>query len=260
MKKILRFKMKNKKYLTLLVVLVCGMSQAVWADDKKTSQSVAKNALNGFLDFNGYYATGNSEILTLNLQANLPYRFQYFSLNDFFQPQNRNDSGEVHTFLSEQNLRWGLPKNIPVDLTFQWFMTSGLDNDRARFGARWRLSSTPWLEKFFKMIHMFYSVNFHVLETDFTHSIESWQIEYVYQIKILPTLLKERVYLRGFADHNMRYGSQATAGNNHIWVTEHQVGIRAVNWLYVVAEYRYNEFFASKRNDVGIGLEYQINF
>lgn len=247
--------------LLIFIVPIVGKAEYLKRTElkpKEEPQQSVSPAPKGFIDFNTYYATGNSEIFTINILANLPHRFQYFSLNNFFRPNNRDRSFDINTLYSEQNLRWGLAKNLPLDLAAQWAMSTGLDNDRARLGLRWRLASTSWLKKFFKKINMVYSVTLFGLETDFTNQIQSFQIEHAYNIFILPKLLKKRVYVRGFADHNMRFASQVVSGNNHVWVTNHQFGVRLVDHFYFITEYRYNEFFPQKKHDVGIGLEYKI--
>jgi hypothetical protein len=215
----------------------------------------AEKSVSGFIDFNGYYDTRDFNVLTLNILADLPARFQYFSLTNYFGSLNTNQNFDLENFLTEQNLRWGLPGGIPLDLTYQWLIQSGAGNDLGRFGFRWRLSSTPWLDRLFKKLRMTYSINFHLLQTDFHPSPGfGWQVEHVYRIN----LLKDRLYIYGFADHNMNYGG-GIGGNNHRWVSETQLGVRLIAGLHAVAEFRRNEFL-SEKNGLGLGLEYLIRF
>ena len=106
---------------------------------------------------------------------------------------------------------------------------------------------------------MVYSINFHLLQMDFDPS-PGWgfQMEHVYSINLFPKFLDNRAYLSGYADHALNYGG-SSAGNNHVWVTEHQLGYRLINWLYAITELRYNDFL-SKKTGVGFGAEYKIQF
>lgn len=222
-------------------------------------KALKDNVLNGFLDFNAYYDTRESGVFTINALANLPFRLQYFSLTNY---TNGNNSKNVDLtgYYTEQTLRWAIAKKIPLDASFQWVSMSGGNNDRARFGFRWRVSSTPWFESIFKKLHMFYAVTFHGLETDFSSSINGTQVEHVYRIQVLPSVLKDRVYISGFADNSLRVGQAVTGGNNSIWVTEHQLGIRLIDWLYAVAEFKRNEFLPAQKNGMAFGLEYVLRF
>lgn len=83
-------------------------------------------------------------------------------------------------------------------------------------------------------------------------------IEHAYRINILAGRLNNRVYLAGFADQNFKY-----LENDKVtfeWVTEHQLGIRLIEELYAVAEYRINTFLPANNYGVGYGLEYKIVF
>ncbi|MDO8462416.1 MAG: hypothetical protein Q7S98_06135 [Deltaproteobacteria bacterium] len=214
-----------------------------------------KKATDGFIDLQGYYDTRNFSILSIDLLANLPAHFQYFSFVNLFNPPDKNSNHDLENYFTEQNLRWFLPKKLPFALTFQWAILSGTDNDIARFGFLWQLSKTPWLDQFFQKIHMNYFINFHALQIDSAPGT-GWQIEHVYNITPFPDFFHRRVYIKGFADHNMTYGA---GGDENIWATEHQLGCRLVNWFYAIAEFRRNEFM-DKKNGVGLGLEYVIHF
>lgn len=212
------------------------------------------------MDFNAYYDTRDFNVFTLNLLANLPYRVQYFSLTNIANNIGTNQNFDANNYLSEQNLRWQPTKAVPLDLSFQWFTQSGNSNDLARFGLRWRLHETPFIKTVLDKIGLKYWITFHGFQTDFKES-PGWgtQIEHVYLLPLFPKTTKNRLYVSGFADHNLLYGT-AYSGNNHRWVTEHQLGIRLIDQLHMVFEFRRNEFFPQKKNGLGMGLQYKIIF
>lgn len=216
-----------------------------------SAQDVEKHDITGFIDFNMYYDTRDFNVMTINILAKLPNRFQYFSLTNYLSTDKTVD---LANFYSEQNLRWQIKKTSPLDLTFQYVMRQGSANDDFRFGVRWRLSDTPKLKGLFKTLNMSYSVNPMVFQ--FRAKAESkymTQIEHVYRIK----LYKDIIYLGGFADQNFVYNNGKVAFK---WVTEHQLGTRIVDQLYAVAEFRINDFLESDNTGLGLGLEYVIRF
>jgi len=44
------------------------------------------------------------------------------------------------------------------------------------------------------------------------------------------------------------------------WVTEHQLGYKIYNNLFIVLEYRVNDFFEKENYGLGYGLEYKVRF
>ena len=82
-------------------------------------------------------------------------------------------------------------------------------------------------------------------------------IEHVYRINVLPKVFKNRVYLGGFADQNFIYNNNKLSFK---WVSEHQLGIRVLDQLYLVLEYRINDFLPTDNYGLGYGLEYKIKF
>ena len=214
----------------------------------------------GFLDFNTYYDSRSSTVLTLNILANLPHRFQYFSLTNYFSPVNATVLSDLESFYTEQNIRFSPKEALPVDATLQWVVRSPGENDALRVGARWRLSDTSGIESFFERLNMAYSVNFHFYQLDFVSQPGwRWQIEHVYRMNVLPQMLGKRVYVGGFLDHNLQPFAPADPYASRI-VTEHQLGIRVTAGLHVVAEYRFNEYFDKSEHGLGIGLQFVIPF
>lgn len=219
-----------------------------------------KNAQWGFVNLQAYYDIRDFNTITVDTLVGLPYRFQYFSFVNYSSPLDANNNFDTESYYTEQHLRWKLANNLPLHLTTQLDMQSGPNNDVWRTGIMWTVSDTPVLDKLFKKIHLFYTVNFSPIEIDLS-SQSGWgmQIEHFYNWTIYPKQLQNRVYLRGFADHNL--GFDGRFGGSQSWVTEHQLGLRVVNQFHLVAEYRYNDYLpSSDRSGLGLGVEYQIHF
>lgn len=234
----------------LLLILLCAViNSGLYSQEKKQYKT------SGFIDFNGYYDTRSYSVMTINMLARLPRRFQYFSLTNYEGPSH---SSELGSFYSEQNIRWAISDNVPLDLTYQYIMRQGARNDDHRFGVRWKASKASKLSGIFEKINMFYSVN-----PMFIQFRERWQtkymtlIEHVYKIKLLKEKLGDRIYIGGFADQNFVYNDNRLSFE---WVTEHQLGVRLVSQLFAVAEYRINTFLPSDKTGWGFGFEYKIVF
>ena len=236
-------------FLLLLTVNSNGYAQ----DTTEIKQ--AKHVNKGFLDFNGYYDTREFSVMTLNLLAVLPHRFQYFSLTNFQGPTRTSD---LSNYYSEQNVRWNFMKNIPLDFTSQWVLKSGINNDVLKFGFRWSLHKSKGLRNFFKKLNLSYSINpFFIQFAQNKQTQYLTQIEHVYKLKILPTVLNDRIYIGGFIDQNF------LSDNNKVmmkFVTEHQLGLRIIDQLYAVLEFRINEYLPNDNYGFGYGLEYKIKF
>lgn len=231
----------------LIVTSVTGYCQI----DKKE-----KFVNSGFVDFNGYYDTREFSVLTINILAKLPHRFQYFSLTNYQGPSNSSD---VSGFYAEHNVRWGIRKGLPFDLTYQFVTRQGIKNDDHRLGVRWRVTSTPKVSKFFKKAGFFYSVNPMFVQLRGRSETKLMTIiEHVYRLNILSNRLDNRLYIGGFADQN--FVNSLSGEIMTEWVTEHQLGIRIIDQLYAVLEYRINTFLAKDTNGLGYGLEYKIKF
>lgn len=216
-----------------------------------SAQDIENNNTTGFIDLNMYFDTREFNVMTINILAKLPNRFQYFSLTNYL---GADQSVDLASFYSEQNSRWQIKKMSPLDLTLQYVMRQGKANDDIRFGIRWRLSDAPKLKGFFSKLNISYSLNpmFFQFRAN-TNTKYMTQVEHVYRIK----LYKDRIYLGGFADQNFVYSNGKVAFN---WVTEHQLGTRIVDHLYAVVEFRINDFLESDNTGLGIGLEYVIKF
>lgn len=225
----------------------------------QTVGAASKNALSAVIDFNLYPYLSDIEsdtVYTLNIAANLQHGFSYFSLSNFSNQSQTGELGDINAFYTEQNIRWRMGERMPLDLTVQLNFRSGEDNDRHRLGFRWRLNDTPGLQGIFDYAHLAYSLNFHVVQFDDVDA-DVWQIEHVFRLS-LPQI-SERLYLAGFIDHTFNEDLPANIPSNPI-VGEAQLGVRLVENLYAVTEYRVNQYRRTDVNNIAAGLEYIIKW
>lgn len=219
----------------------------------------AANRHTGFLDLNlyPYLADVKSDnTLTLNAGLLLGHRLSYFSLTNLRDQEGQRELYDFDTFYTEQNLRWQISEDSPLDLTLQLNFRSGVDNDRHRLGIRWRLQDTPGLQATFKALHLSYSINLHAIQFDHEDG-RVWQIEHVYRLT-LPQL-NERIYLAGFADHTFNQDLPEGFPSNPL-VAETQLGLRLLGNLHAIAEYRLNQYRRSDVNNLALGLQYILKW
>ncbi len=227
-----------------------GMAQ-LKNDTLNKNLTLVKNK--GFTVFNFYYDTRIYSVFTLNLLANLPQRFQYFSLTSYY---GAAQSSDVDNFYCEQNLRWEIDQNIPIDLTFQLVLRRGIQNDDHHFGIRWRLRQSENLKNFFSSINLNYSINPNLIQFRQNSPVSYVSmIEHVYTRKLFPKHTNNRIYLSGFIDQNLIFDKRNVIVNH---VTEHKLCIQLLNDIFFVVEYRLNTFLEQKGSGVGIGLEYKV--
>ena len=231
------------------------------ADEQLKFQHKSKNNffrnIHGFVDVNGYYDTRSLDVLTVNTLINFPCRIQYFSFINTFGNSGTATMVSLNRYFTEQNLRY-ISQTTPVDIGGQWVFGNNGFKDLMRFGSRWRVADTPRLGKYLKKLHLIYEPSFFPLQIDQSRGYDA-QIEHFYRIQVFPKLFGDRVYISGFVDHNFLFGSDNRNDHNVI-VTENQIGVRIVKQLYIVAEHRFYEFLKSKRQGLGIGLEYSLGF
>jgi len=214
----------------------------------------ATHKFTGFIDLNYYWDSREFNVMTINAGAKLPYDFSYFQLLNLNGDMGESAArGDWSSFFTEINLRRPIAKDSPylkhLDFTLQFADGSG-PPEVGRLGIRWRMQDTPGPvgDLFRDVLKLRYSITFHLLETDGS----GWQIEHVYR----RDFLDKRIYMSAFCDHNIN-----DASGSSTWVTEHQMGVRLVDRLYVVGEYRYSSFAPpGLRSGFGLGLEYVIRF
>ncbi len=237
--------------IRLLFILFCFLSERVYAD--------VVNSHAGFLDFNLYPYLSDVDTDTsgtINIAAALKHRLSYFSLTNFGNQDGADELEDIDGFYTEQNIRWQIADQSPLDLTIQMNFRSGEDNDRHRLGFRWRLNNTPLLEDFFHTVHLAYSINFHVLQFD-NEDANVWQMEHVYRMTF--PQLSDRLYLAGFIDHTFNQDLPVNFPDNPI-VGETQLGFRLEENFYAIVEYRINQYRRSDVNNTAIGIEYKIKW
>jgi len=219
----------------------------------------ASRADNGFIDLNVYPYTEEKAdtAVTVNVLANLPARFQYYSLNSFGRVASLQEYERLDTVVSEQNLRWQLPGEHwdLFQLTAQALLRDESDNDVLRFGIRWRAHDTPVITRFFDLLNLGYWLNVHAIQLDETDG-RQWQISHFFRFQIFPETFGGRVYLKGWTDHNLDHEN----GTDHTWVEEAQLGIRIYDEFYAIAEQRYNGFRKGNEASVALGVEYLFRF
>ncbi|MGK0238846.1 MAG: hypothetical protein ACI92G_002312 [Candidatus Pelagisphaera sp.] len=213
------------------------------------------SANTGFVDLNIYpelTEVNTDSVYTVNLFHKLPKRLHYFSLTNFNNADPSKELSDRFTFYTEQNIRWAIREELPLDLTAQLNLRSGTDKERLRLGLRWRISSTSALKAFCDSIHLSYSIDFHLLQLDHENS-NVWQMEHVFSMTF-PTI-SERLYLAGFIDHT--FGEDLPQGYPSAPIVgEAQLGYRVAGDWHLTTEYRVNGYRRSNTTNLAIGVQY----
>lgn len=216
-----------------------------------------KNTNDVFLGFNLYphlTDVDTDSVFTLNIAAKLAHDFSYFGFINLYSQQGSGSLGDTDAYYSEQNVRWKLSQDSPLDLTLQMNLRTGEDNDRHRLGIRWRLSQTSFLQDFFKKIHLSYSINWHAYQFDHEDPY-IWQLEHSFMMTF--PYISDRLYLSGFADHIFNQDLPPGIPANPI-VGEAQLGFRLAGNLFLISEYRLNQYRRADVNNLAIGIEYKL--
>lgn len=215
-----------------------------------------KNTKGGMLDYNLYpylNDVDNDSVVTINIAATLEHGISYFSLTNFYNQDNVSELKESTSFYTEQNIRWRIPDSS-IDITTQLNFRSGEDNDRHRLGVRWRLNDSPWLQPAFSTLHLSWSINIHAFQFDHTDKHE-WQMEHVFHLTA--PYLSSRLYLAGFIDQTFGEDLPSNYPTAPI-VAEAQVGFRILENMYLVTEYRINDYRRDNVSNLAIGIEYKL--
>lgn len=241
--------------LQLRHLLIIVTASLFWPS---TGSSQEAFKASGMLDFNAYpYLSDvdNDSVFTLNIASSLPGRFSYFSLLNLIDDADSGLSDTV-SYYTEQNIRWKISPSSPFDLTLQMNFRTGTDNDRHRLGVRWRLNDTPVLNDWLKAINLTWAVNLHAIQFD-QQPGRIFQLEHGFRMTF--PYLTDRAYLAGFIDHTFNEELPESFPDNPI-VSEVQFGYRVVENLFVVAEYRLNQYRRSDVNNLAVGLQYKLNW
>lgn len=232
--------------ITGMLLLVSMMSSLVASDEVK-----------GFFDLNFYPYTEEraDNIFTLNVLAKFSRGFEYFSLTNVGRESPKNDYDEINFLLSEQNIRWMVPRTSEiVQLATQALVRDESNNEAFRFGPRLAFHNIPLVQNVLAAVNAKYWISFYGAQYDEVRSGYRWQMEHVFRVTLFPKTFSNRVYLGGFADHNISHDN----GTTHTWLQEAQVGVRLFQDFYAVIEQRYNEFQRGNESSMGLGLEYII--
>ncbi len=241
--------MHNRIGKILLCLFFISTSPSSWADKKNSSA--------GFLDFNLYPYLSDVEsdnVFTLNIAATLPGRFSYFSLLNIGNVDSSSEFEDTATYYTEQSIRWKISETSPLDLTMQLNFRSGEDNDRHRLGVRWRLNDTPYLSNALNKLNLRYAVNLHAIQFDHEDP-HVWQLEHSFRLGF--PYLSDRLYLAGFIDHTFNQDLPPQFPSSPI-VAEAQLGYRLYENLFLVSEYRLNEYRRSDVNNLSVGIQYKV--
>tara|TARA_R110000868_G_scaffold201909_5_gene449422 strand:- start:7134 stop:7961 length:828 start_codon:yes stop_codon:yes gene_type:complete len=213
----------------------------------------------GFASINVYpYLSDvdNDSAVTLVAGTNLTPQFSYFGFVNIYEQGSDNAQDDRFTYFSEHNLRWRPNTESPWELTAQANIRTGNNNNRYRLGARIHLQQLTLLNPFFAAIHLKWAINFHALQFDHDPA-HAWQIEHSYSMSF--PYLSERLYLSGFIDHAINETMPTDLPNNPV-VWETQIGYRLVDKLYLVSEYRINQYRRSDVDNLAVGLEYKFSW
>ena len=211
---------------------------------------------NGIIEFNTYpwlSDVQNDNDITINVSIDLPGRFSYFSWSEFTNVLHEGDAGFA---LAEHNIRWGISDSLPLDLSAQWGLRNGSDNDLLRLGMRWRISDTPGLAEFFGKINLlwFTTANFKTFNLPYDSVV---QLENFYYMTF--PFISDRLYLRGWLDLNFN-GDRPDDIPRHFLIGATQVGFRTFGNFYAILDYRINELRTSQVSNMGAGVEYQLQW
>ena len=194
----------------------------------------------------------NDADLTFVMNAHLPARFSYFSYVNF---RGLISDSSFNFTRSEQTLRWSLADELPVDLSLQGVLVDGPGNDFTQFGISWRAHNTPGLIDFFKRVNLIYRLTFH-LKRFGSADDKAWQTEQYFKLTFPG--LSERLYLSGFIDQTYDL-DVPDAMPKHPIVAEVQGGLRVWKQVYVVGEYRRNDFRVGRENNFAAGIEFKYS-
>jgi hypothetical protein len=188
--------------------------------------------------------------LTFITNARLPARFSYFSFVNF---RGLLSDNSFDFSRSEQTLRWAVADELPIDLSLQGVFVGGPGNDFGQLGISWRAHNTPGLAAFFKRINLIYRLTFQLKRFGSTDD-KAWQTEQYFKMTFPG--LSERLYLSGFIDQTYDLTVSEAMPKNPI-VAEVQGGIRIWQQIYVVGEYRRNDFRVGRENNFAAGIEFK---
>lgn len=239
--------------------LATGLAIAVALFACIREEANAQNGVPGFVELNVYPYLGRLEsdsAVTINTSSVITDTTSYFSMLNMYGQKGQDGIIETNHFYTEQNLRFSPIRDSGLQLTYQANFRSDDGHDRHRFGLRYGLHTFEPASFIEDTLNAAWHLNFHLLQYD-TEPGRSWQIEQTIVMKF--PWVTERLYLVSVTDltFNNRY-SEGGRGTNI--VSESQIGFRAFDNLYLVAEYRYTDYREEYRSNLAAGAEYKIRF
>ncbi|MBC2604554.1 hypothetical protein [Pelagicoccus albus] len=213
----------------------------------------------GFFDINLYPVFTDvkaDSVATVNVFSSLSDRWHYASLTNIIREEETDSFSTGYKYYTEQNFRWKVSEDSAFDLTTQLNFRSGSQNDRYRFGVRCRLDDTAPFQALFDKWKLSYSINLHALQID-EEPGDVWQVEHVFRKSFSGRL--ERLYLAGFIDHTFDQELPALQEPSYI-VAEAQLGWKLQESLYLVTEYRVNEYRIGREWNLSGGIQYLVRW
>jgi hypothetical protein len=187
------------------------------------------------------------------INARLPGRFSYFG---YVNMKGALTSESFVFDRSEQNLRYSVSDNLPLDLNFQGVLARGDGNDFYQLGIGWRVHNTPTWQEFFGRINLIYRMTVQLRRFEAADS-SSWALEHWFRMTF--PQVSDRLYLSGFIDQAFDETLPAAMPDSPI-VTEIQLGMRVFDQFYAVGEYRKNQRRVGNENNFAVGIEYKIRW
>jgi hypothetical protein len=191
--------------------------------------------------------------LTVAINARFPARFSYFGYMNFDGVVSDGDSDFSR---SEQNLRWALSDNLPLDLNLQAIIVDGSGNDVTQLGIGWRVHHTPGLRELLSRINLIYRITFQ-LKRFSSGNDNAWQMEHYFKLRFPG--VSDRLYVSGFLDQTFNLDLPDEFPDAPI-VTEIQGGVRIWRDFYAVVEYRKNDFRLGDESNLAAGIEYKYTW
>jgi hypothetical protein len=146
------------------------------------------------IDFSLYpyqHTLDNDVDFTTMINARLPGWFAYFS----YVNMNGATTGESFAFdRSEQNLRYSVSDQLPLDLNLQGVFARGDGNDFYQLGIGWRVHNTPGWQEFFSRIKLIYRMTIQLRRFEVADT-SSWALEHWFRMSF--PQVSDRLYLMG---------------------------------------------------------------
>jgi len=234
------------RYLTLIIFALVAIPS--FAAEKVPPRLWGDISLYPYLD-----RVDDATDVTVTISAPLPGRFSYFSYQNF---RGVFADGSATFDRSEQNIRWALSEDLPIDLNLQAVVVKGDGNDQWHLGVGWRLHDTGFLKRYFDRLNLVYRLTFQFKRFAAVND-DAWGLEHFFRLYFPGG--SDRFYVSGFLDQTFNIDLPDEFPNHPI-VTEIQFGARLFDRFYAIAEYRINQYRISENRNFAIGVEYKFRW